>query len=104
MVLDSTNTIKAAQKYFEPFFIGEITLEKNQCKGVKSKYFIQLMFGLWYSKEAYSKCRNSAPKILKIRVMVAEQFMKTLQNCAIAQNSAILEHFHQLLHNRNSDH
>ena len=45
------------------------------------------MFGLWYLKEAYSKYRNNAPKIVMIRVMVAEQFMKTLPNCAIVQNN-----------------
>ena len=43
---------------------------------LKSKYFFQRMFGLWYLKEAYSKYRNNVPKILKIRVMVTEQFMK----------------------------
>ena len=39
--------------------------------------------------EAYLKYRNSAPKILMIRVMVTEQFMKMFQNCAIVQNGAI---------------
>ena len=47
------------------------------------------MFYLWYLKEAYSKYRNNAPNILKIRVMVAEQFMKMFQNCAIARNGAM---------------
>ena len=28
---------------------------------------------------------------------------ETLQNCAIARNGAILEHFHELLRNHNSD-
>ena len=62
-----------------------------------------LMFGLWYLKEAYSVNRNSAPKLLMIRVMVTEQFMKMFHNCAILQNGAILEHFYELLRNRNSD-
>ena len=35
--------------------------------------------------------------------IVAEQFMKMFQNCAIARNGAILEHFHELLRNHNSD-
>ena len=46
------------------------------------------MFCLWYLKEAYSKYRNNAPKNLKIRVMVTEQFMKMFQNGAIVQNGA----------------
>ena len=54
------------------------------------------MFCLWYLKEAYWKYRNKAPKILKIRVMVAEQYMKMFQNCAIARNGAILEHLKNL--------
>ena len=69
-------------------------VRKKVALPLKSKYFFQRMFGLWYLKEAYSKNRNRAPKILMIRVMVTEQFMKTFQNCAIAQNGAILEHFH----------
>ena len=36
--------------------------------------------------------------------MVTEQFMKMFQNCAIVQNGAILEHFHELFRDRNSDH
>ena len=70
---------------------------------LKSKYFFQRMFGLWYLKEAYSKYRNNAPKILTIRVTVMVQLMKMFQNCAVLRNCAILERFHELLRNSNYD-
>ena len=41
--------------------------------------------------------------IILIRNTVG-QFMKMFQNCTIAQTDAILEGFHELLRNSNSDH
>ena len=88
---------------FSKFFSYQELRAKKVALPIKSKYLFQRMFGLWYLKEAYSKYRNNAPKILTIRVTVTEQFMKMFQNCAVLRNCAILEHFHELLCNCNSD-
>ena len=79
---------------FSKFFSYQELRAKKGGAPIKVKIFFQRMYVLWYLKEAYSKNRNRAPKILMIRVMVMEQLMKTFQNCPIAQNGAILEHFH----------
>ena len=94
---------KSEKKLFQTFFDRWNCVRKKSVQGVKLKYFFNRMFGLWYLKEAYSKYRNNASKIVMIRVMITEQFMKMFQNCAVLRNCAILEHFHEFLHNHNSD-
>ena len=81
----------------------ELRSKKISARG-KVKIFFSTDVWFMVFKRSVFKMQKQRTKILKIRVMVAEQFMKTLQNCAIAQNGEILEHFHELLRNHNSDH
>ena len=61
VVLVSKNTIKARKKnHFGIFLIGGIASEKNQSKGVKSKYFFNGSFGIVFKiqKQRTKSCKD----------------------------------------------